>query len=154
NLGTITLADSSEKSISNVFNNAGTIRHGGTGNLSFQTVGTLTNLPGALYDLQADVSIISGTFVNRGTLRKSGGSQTAIMDFSTTFRNEGAKIDVQTGTLQLASHGTSAGGTFTVAAGAVLDLTGGQDVHYTGNYTGSGLGSVRVGSGHLIVDGA
>ena len=46
-----------------------------------------------------------------------------------------APIIVQTGTISLAnnSDGTSTGGTFTVAQGATLDLTGGADVYYDGD---------------------
>ena len=55
---------------------------------------------------------------------------------------------MRTGTLALASAGgTNTGGSFTVSAGATLDLTGGSTVAYQGSYTGSGSGEVVLGSG-------
>jgi hypothetical protein len=63
-----------------------------------------------------------------------------------------AAITVRTGTLALASAGgTSTGGTFAVSQGATLDLTGSYTTAYAGTYTGSGLGTVALGSGTLKV---
>jgi hypothetical protein len=57
-----------EKRISNVFNNAGTIQHGGTGNLRVDNPGTFTNLPGAIYDL---VQVLQRGFAYQGQVFKS-----------------------------------------------------------------------------------
>ena len=63
---------------------------------------------------------------------------------------------MQTGTSQIVARPGSAstGGTFTVSAGAVLDLTGGaaQTHAITGTYTGSGAGKVIPGGGTLQPD--
>jgi len=57
-----------------------------------------------------------------------------------------------TGTLSLAATGgPTVGGNFTVANGAVLDLTGGQTRTYEGNYIGRGGGTIRVSNGTLQV---
>jgi len=100
-----------------ILTNAGTIRLDsgnltllgscGTGN------GTLINLPGALVDAQADVSIYSycGTteaITNFGTVRKSGGTGASVID--TAFYNSGT-LDAQTGTVNLAGAYSLAGGT-------------------------------------------
>jgi hypothetical protein len=98
------------------------------------------------------------TVINRGTLRKSAGAGTAFMS-TRNFSNEGGTIDVKSGTLQISgplNHGMigglSTGGVFTVAAGAALDLSGpGNTVRYSGTYTGSGAGAVRVRAGVLEV---
>jgi hypothetical protein len=54
--------------------------------------------------------------------------------------------------LELAGNGTTtSGGDFTVASGAVLDLTGGHNHFYTGSYTGVGAGTVRLNSDVLLI---
>src|SRR5204863_6691795 len=68
------------------------------------------------------------------------------------FTHAGGTIDVQTGTLNIQlSADASSGGTFTVAAGAVLDLSGGAENTLNGNYTGTGAGLIEVNSGNLII---
>ena len=64
-------------------------------------------------------------------------------------------IDVRTGTFSVPTSNTTnyAGGTFQAAAGAVLDLTG-TNATISGNFTGSGAGTVRLSTGSLIVDPA
>ena len=146
NRGTITLAGPSVKPSLRTITNAGTILHAGSGDLAITFGATLTNQVGAIYEIQGNQSVFdTGTFVNRGTLRKSGGTGTSSMKPS-TFRNEGGIINVQTGTLELVpNNGTnSTGGTFNVAAGAVLDLTTQSTGVYTGTYTGAGGGTVRL----------
>jgi len=49
---------------------------------------------------------------------------------------------VDSGTLSLGTSGISVGGTFIVASGAVLDLTGGKGPTWSGLVTGSGAGTV------------
>src|SRR5262249_13846569 len=124
NRGTITLAGPSEMDLFGTLNNVGTMIHAGIGNLAIQIGATLTNQPGAGYELQADQSVTGGgTFINRGTLRKSGGAGTSSMS-PHVFRNEGAAINVQQGILALDFFsGSATGGTFTVAPDAVLDLS-------------------------------
>jgi len=78
-------------------------------------------------------------------LRKSGGSGTSII--GVPFDNSDGTIEVDSGTLSLAAGGTSASGTFNVAAGAVLDLTGGSSPTWSGLVNGSGAGTVSLNSG-------
>src|SRR5207237_1168612 len=74
-----------------------------------------------------------------------GGTGTSSMS-PAVFRNDGGIIDVQQGILALTppNLASSTGGTFTVAKDAVLDLTTQGTGVYTGAYTGSGAGAVRL----------
>ena len=156
NAGVMTLVSSADKQLSRNLINAGTILHGSTsGDLTNINLGSVTNLVGAIYDFQVDKSVSIDTFINQGTLRKSAGAGTAFMA-PRNFSNERGIIDVTSGTLQISSPfttmvgGLSTGGVFTASAGAVLDLTGpGNTVRYSGTYTGSGAGTVRVRAGVL-----
>ena len=96
--------------------NAGTVRVQ-SGNLQIDycgggQYGWFINLPGALVDLVADVSIgidsCSPGFVNAGTLRKSGGSGNS--PINGVFLNTGT-IDAQIGTISLPGAYTLANGT-------------------------------------------
>ena len=71
-------------------------------------------------------------FNNFGLLRKSGGNGTSSFNRVLDFDNLDGAIEVDTGTLSLASSGSSSNGTFIVASGAVLDLTGGSDPTWAG----------------------
>ena len=147
NLGSITLAGAGIEKISNTFFNAGTILHVGIGNLDLDFGAIVTNQVGAVYDFQADQSVVdNGTFINRGTLRKSGGTGTSSLS-PHTFQNERGLIDVRSGVLALnpTEVGSSTGGTFAVAKDAVLNLNSDGASSYTGTYTGSGDGVVRLG---------
>jgi hypothetical protein len=137
--------------------NGGTIIQSGTGGLNLQsTIGnatTVLNQNGATYSFQADSGIFSssggGTFTNLGTILKTVTAGTSAV--SVAF-NTSAAIDVETGTFQITdTPGSNTGGNFTVARNAVLDLTGGTSVTYSGSYTGSGAGTVALRSGDLVV---
>src|SRR5262249_33013328 len=140
-----------------VFDNRGTVVQNGTGNLGIWSGFTFINRAGALYDIQSDVSVVDaggGTpaFTNLGTLRKSAGSGTSRMA-SRMSTNDNGTIDVRSGTLAIAGiDGVSTGGTFTVSAGAILDLAaaGSFSTKYVGTYTGSGEGTVRVNSSGIL----
>ena len=145
--------------------NAGTIIHGptagdlGNGSLASPGSGTLTNLAGGVHDFQTDKNVAIETFINRGTLRKSAGAGTAIME-PRNFNNEGGTIDVQVGTLQISGplnslvSGLSTGGTFRVDWRGARPDQRGRTVRYSGSYTGSGAGIVRVRAGVLEVGAA
>ena len=117
---------------------------------------TLTNQASGTIELfsDADIDWLSGTIptpqvTNAGTIVKSSGVGQSFID---DLQNLGGTLDVQSGELQLrdfSSGELSTGGTFTVSAGAVLDLAGGNERIYQGTYTGSGLGSVRLSSGTI-----
>ena len=112
-------------------NNAGTI-YLQSGNLQIYAsgyYGSLTNLPGAVVDLAADVSIVPyGTgpgFINEGTVVKSGGTGTSAISVS-PFYNSGS-VEANTGTISINAYTTtlSMGSQF-IGAGQTV-LSGGYD---------------------------
>ena len=135
--------------------NAGTVTQQGSGTFELENGATFNNESGAIYDL-LDNSNINETgsgpnmFLNAGTLEKTGGTGSSLMQSG--FSNSHA-ITVTAGTLVIYSDGgQNTGGTFTISAGATLDLTGGRTVHYKGTYTGTGTGTISLNSGTLAVD--
>jgi hypothetical protein len=134
-------------------NNAGLVRHRSGGRLDLLQHARLENLSSGSYDLESDVGLFSSdagpqVFDNFGMLRKSGGSSNSVIS-QVLFNNLGGVVDVESGTLTLANNGSSSNGTFTVASGAVLDLTGGQGPTWAGLIQGSGAGQVALNSGTL-----
>jgi hypothetical protein len=107
----------------------------------FPSNGQLINSPGALIDIQADVSIDSynggGTslIINQGTVRKSGGTGTSIINPNV---NNFGLVDIQSGTVDINSGGTG-NGVFEADAGATLQFTTGNG--YTANAGAQFLGS-------------
>jgi hypothetical protein len=118
-------------------NNSGTVTWSGAGTLSVGGA-VIDNLPGGVWDIQADATCdtagpsTTATFRNEGTLRKSAGAGTAAFQASSTgsslmLANSGT-VDVRSGTLRLAcglsnlSGPTLAGGTYSVAT--TLQLPG------------------------------
>jgi hypothetical protein len=131
--------------------NLNLVRHNGTGPLNLKQSARFENLATGTYDLESDSGLFTDDygpqyFDNFGTLRKSGGTGNSTIS-SILFNNLGGVVDVQSGTLTLANNGSSSNGTFTVAAGAVLDLTGGQSPTWAGLMDGRGAGTVLVNSG-------
>jgi hypothetical protein len=138
----------------------GTITQSGTGNLVI--AGTSTVAPtlvipaGSIYNFAANSGIVhggnGGVLTNSGTIEKTAGG--ASSPINVTFNNTGGTLNVTNGTLTLNTlGGENSGGTFDVSAGAILDLTGGNTVTYSGTYTGSGTGQVELGSGTLSISG-
>ena len=162
NTGFITLAGADFKGLGGVLNNAGTIVHAGTGNLTLVTAnGVLNNLPGGLYDLQGDVNFSGNAFIstfnNAGTLRKSAGAGIST-NIGVDFQNIGGTIDVRTGEFQLKASvnpaAASTGGTFLVAKDALLGLNGANAFEHMvlrGTYSGSGEGFVQFDTGVMQV---
>ncbi len=144
----------------NTINNTGTIEQPSPSNL-LMTNGVINNQQGGIYDFAADSALQpffgSSTLNNFGTVKKSVGSPNSGTTISGTFDNESstAVVEVDQGVLNLAGS-NSQGGTFNVAANAVLDLTGDSDSTYGGTYTGSGQGVVRLQNGtlHIAPSGA
>ena len=184
NTGVMTLANSSDVYLGGggTLANQGTIDETGTGNLdlgsAYNQNTTLDNQLGATFAFQSDAGIsysfsTPGTFSNEGTLSKSGGTGTSTMQVI-SFSNSGS-VAADSGTLALSCGAVDigsacsysvaagaaldlAGGTFsgdfsfTVAQGAAVDLTGGD---YQGTFTGSGGGTVLVNSSsNLTILGA
>src|SRR5262249_46216279 len=82
---------------------------------------------------------------------KSAGTGSTTMNRNVSFNNAvGGVVNVLSGTLAL-GYGTSAGESFGVSSGAVLDLTNGASETFTGTYTGSGGGPVQLSRGTLNV---
>ena len=144
-------------------NNATLTWTGGTIDLNFNVNGlslpgsaSLTNAATGLFLAQGDGAFsISATnfgdpdtgassiFTNAGTFRKAGSDPAHQTTISTTFNNSGT-VDVQTGILSLAGGGTHPG-TFSIAAGATLDFSGGT--HALSAPAVTSLGTFRVSGG-------
>ncbi len=155
NTGTMNLSGSGSKTSLSFFTNKKSIIQTGTGNLNIQD-DILTNAAGATYDLRSDAGIITssyGSFANAGLFKKSAGTGTSTI--TSYFDHLGGTVEVDSGTLLLPTnsniHNTlSTGGNFVVAANALLDLGSGEI--YTGTYTGSGAGTVRLSAGTVSLD--
>jgi RHS repeat-associated protein len=162
NLGTFTLVEGGSHAIlENNITNAGSFVQSGVSTLGIGGA-TFTNLPGAIFDFQGDGGVVNegspNAFINQGIVRKSMGTLSPFL--ASGFNNTDAgTIDVRSGTLAISS-GNSTGGVFTVAADAILDLTGGTVPNlptpcsstYSGTYTGSGQGTVLM-SGCILTIG-
>ncbi len=94
-----------------------------------------------------------GVVNNNGTIRKTAGAGTSLIS---TVLSKAANLTVDTGVLTLSpAAGVVQGGTFNVAAGAVLNLTNGINTTTTmsGIFTGSGAGEVRMPGGIVMAAG-
>ncbi|MBM3884116.1 MAG: hypothetical protein FJ387_31150 [Verrucomicrobia bacterium] len=168
NRGLLVLQDAGAKYLDiSTLRNRGTIRQH-AGSLVIRSYGIgggciqsyLVNEAEGLYDVQMDGTPVAQTvclpgyshFQNRGTLRKSTGP--GVAQVAAYFENLGGTVEVLAGTLVLGGGGHSSNGVFQVAAGATLDLTGGQDVSCRGAFTGTGGGQVRWDAGQLRSDEA
>ena len=138
------------------FVNEGYIRQSDSGSFFLDgnpSVTIVDNEAGAVYEIMSDGTNIVGEggyseFNNRGTLRKGGGSGTSLVS-NVYFNNLDGTVEVQSGTLILGNGGTSSNGSFEVAAGSVLDISGGETPTFLGTYTGGGSGVVQFASGEL-----
>ena len=144
--------------------NQGNIIQAGTSNLALDGYTTLDNQgsytflnDGAITSSYRSGNFDAGIVTNSGTITKAGGTGNSFIN--TVINNYSGTIDVETGTLTLqpqiahGTYGSFTGGTFDVAAGATLDLTGGSigNSYYTGTYTGSGAGKISLNSGALAI---
>ena len=147
NRGTITLSGAADRALNGILENAGTIvlmlgdsalLFTGTGQGSF-----VNNLEGSLYDFRGN-GRLSGynALVNAGTLRKSGGTGTARVEVAFTNEVTGT-VEVASGMLALAGGGTSRGGSYDVAVGATLEVSGANRFRMAGRQSGSGGGRFR-----------
>ena len=138
--------------------NDGTILDQETSNFAIDDSITLQNSSSGVLDLQTDFGIVTnhgnlGSLTNAGAIKKSAGGGTSTI--ATAFSNLAGTIEVDTGTIVVASGGgASTGGIFTVAQYATLNLTGGTTVSYSGSYTASGAGTVSLSGGYLVVPSA
>jgi len=138
-------------------NNAGTIAWAGTGRCVavmdyFSQSVLITNLAGALLDIQNDASLAysdpggygtAGYFLhNAGTLRKSAGNGTNRFDPQLGFVNIG-KVELLQGAFQF-PNGFTSGGAFALSANTAVNLDGGTFTF--------GATSTKTGAGFLLVD--
>jgi RHS repeat-associated protein len=149
--GTLALSAASTKTLDAItLNNQGNITFGGTSDLQTGDDTHINNSGTFAFTTDTNIHWWSGllpTFTNTGTITKSSGAGLN-STIGITFNNTGGTITVNSGQLTLDS-GTSSGGTYNAAANSVLDLTGGGTQNYTGTFTGSGAGAVRLSSGTI-----
>jgi autotransporter-associated beta strand protein len=93
-----------------------------------------------------------GVFRNEGTFRKSGGTGTTTIQSGILFQNSGT-VDIQSGTLALMSGGTFATGSFQLAAGAELSLSGIFDFEPGAGFSGDPGSLVTLTSGSASFEG-
>jgi uncharacterized repeat protein (TIGR01451 family) len=130
-------------------NNDGTINWSGGNNLSIYNSGVINNHASGLFSVKNDQIIYfhccaSGqAFNNAGTFRKSVATGTTIIQ-NNGFNNSGT-LDVQSGTLNLTSGGTSTG-VFNAAASSAVVFSGSA-------YT-LGSGATLTGSGNFQLTGS
>jgi hypothetical protein len=143
------LVFSGNVTISGGVTNAGMVRLA-SGNLQLSGCSggapQLVNLPGALVDIQADVSIdqscSDAAFLNLGTVRKSGGLGTSTINPG--FNNYGL-LDVQTGTISL-NNGGSGNGVFAAQPGATLKFASSYTANSGSLFTGDGTNLLSSGT--------
>ena len=132
--------------------NQGTVFQNGSGLFVVDDYSSFRNLPGSVYAFVGDGSMMVhsqyfSTFENYGLLRKSAGN--GVSTITNNLNNLGGTVQVDSGTLRLYGAGTSSNGIFTVAAGASLDLTGGNNPTWAGRVRGGGAGTVSLNGGTL-----
>jgi hypothetical protein len=157
NAGTLTVSNSSEVNLNGggAVVNTGLIALKGPGGIFMSSTNRLTNADGAVLDFQANCGIrgSSATIAGTGIIKKSAGSGISAI---TTQYTGSATLVIKTGTFQFhpTNSSTIAGGDYTVAAGAVLDIGGGV-INYTATFTGTGddtgTGTVRLADGILHI---
>jgi M6 family metalloprotease-like protein len=114
--------------------------------------GELVNLPGAVVDLQSDVSIdtYSGElFVNQGTLRKSGGTGASRIN---PFLENSGELDAQTGAISLVGSGSMVGARLT-GAGTNMFSVGSYTLAGIVNSSNAVLGGAAVGGSNAVLAG-
>jgi hypothetical protein len=142
------------------FFNQGTVQQTGSGTFlvgGFNQNVYFNNEPGAIYQFATDNVIgndypgNSGpVFSNQGLIWKSGGTNYSGIQIA--FNNQSGVVKVDSGTLYLSGGGTSSNGVFEVAAGAVLNPTGGNSPTWSGRLTGSGSGTVALTNGSITAN--
>ncbi|WP_228052017.1 beta strand repeat-containing protein, partial [Sphaerospermopsis aphanizomenoides] len=155
-----TLSGTGKKTVSGTLNLSGGHLLGGTtlettGTTIWTGNGTLYTGDGAIWnntstgtiDLQDDADFYQwygnlSTFNNAGTLIKSNGTTTGESSISGLFNNTGT-VQVKAGTLTLYSGGTNTG-SFSIDAGATLNITGNADYNFNTGTNITGVGNFVV----------
>ena len=158
----ISSTDSNNNPLGGTFENAGTLTLQGPSGFylddkvvldnpvggSLQFAGSATGDPGLF------VGNSTPSFTNEGTIEKTSGAGASQIAVPFTYTSGPIKVD--SGTLMLdPSSAQIAGTSFTVAAGATLDLAGNTTGNvFTGTFSGTGGGTVLLENGWLDVGGA
>jgi hypothetical protein len=138
------------------FSNAGTITHKTGNNVNAGNGAVFTNETTGVYDFQTDGDFINAfgaepTFNNKGLIKKTVGTGDTVIN--AIINNQGGTWNAMTGVLHMQSDGgVHTGGTFLASSMASVDVTGGSNATWKGNYTGSGAGIVDQSNGTITVD--
>ena len=172
--GTLTLAGGFLEFYSTTFTNSGAISISNGTDIDGGTLdnkGTITHSAGTLnlnavlenegtYDFTGDGAINlneggQGTFTNAssGLFEKTAGTGTSSIGGGVLFDNQGGKVAGDAGTLTLGA-GTSTGGTYNAMPGDIVDLVGSEEATFSGTYSGSGGGTVRLATGVMDIGAA
>ncbi|HEV7571716.1 MAG TPA: LamG-like jellyroll fold domain-containing protein [Thermoanaerobaculia bacterium] len=137
-------------------NNSGTINWSGGNNISVYDSGVINNLAGGLFLATNDQIIYfhcclpGQAFNNAGTFRKTTATNTTTIT-SNGFNNSGT-VDIQSGTLNLTSGGTSSAIFNAGAAGRLL--FNGATYTLSGAATLTGAGNFEINGGQVNVTGS
>jgi hypothetical protein len=161
--GQLSVSGASAKNLNGSLTNGGVVQYSGS---TWRVNGALLhNLPGSVFDFQADVLLVnysgSPTFVNQGTIRKSAGTGTATC--GVPLQNTG-RLEAQVGSLSLPDGSVFGDGTAFLGAGTNLLASGTVNIAgevksenavlngATLNGAGSFLGSLTWLSGTIAAD--
>jgi len=162
-------------------NNAGTVTFTTVANNMILNTGenvVFNNLANGVVNVGTNTTFIdnlggnTARFINSGKIIKSDSAGTATLQVA--INNLGGTIEVQSGTLTLGAGGTNTSGTYAIADGANLNLSGGTfnysggtlnvtggvlnfsgGTHrFSGNYSVSGPGILQFSNGTLQIDPA
>ncbi len=133
--GTLNIVAGLDRTLAGALINGGLVSWSGTNKITCWQKGTVTNLPGGLFDLKCDQVLDNynspKVFHNLGLLRKSGGSGYSAL-VSVPLINSGT-VEVQTGTLVHSANSQFNDGSQLVGAGTNLLAAG--VVTFTGTVT-------------------
>jgi hypothetical protein len=151
NSGTLNISGAGTRHIdAGTLTNNGTVNWSGTNNLSVVDSGVINNQASGLFSVKNDQIIYQDccsaglAFNNAGTLRKSVATGTTTIQ-SNGFTNTGTgTVDIQTGTFNPSSGGTSTG---------IFNAASGATVLFNNNTYTLGLGATLTGSGNFQISG-
>lgn len=129
-------------------NNAGTATWSGTGSFTNDTNVTFNNLSGAILAINTIADFFNGTLNNAGTITKASGGGDGVTRISGTLNNSNT-VTVNSGELEIDNGGAHTG-TFTIAAGAVLEFGGGtHTVSAPASISGAGTMEFAAGTSNF-----
>jgi uncharacterized repeat protein (TIGR01451 family) len=137
-------------------NNSGTVNWSGTDNISVYNSGVINNLSGGLFSVTNDQNIYQHcctaglAFNNAGTFRKT--AATGITSISNNGFNNSGTVDIQSGTFNPISGGTSTSVFNATSPGTILFNTGTYALGTGATLTGNG--NFQVAGGQLNVSSA